>query len=97
MPFGTFKVSSITVASRWSVPVALRRQKWGASTDAIALCSIIVGEPDIAIDRIYYQIINAVEMPAKVVVQRELRVSGRGIQVGYSRSDDVRSISVATP
>jgi hypothetical protein len=55
---------------------------------------MIVGEPDIAIDRIYYQTINAVDTPAKIVVQRKLRVSGRGVQVGYSRSEDVRSISV---
>ena len=94
MLFGTSKVSLITTASRWPVPVALRRQKWGANADAIALYSIIVGEPDIAIDKIYYQIINAVEMPAKMVVQRELRASGGGVQVGYSRSDDGRSVSV---
>lgn len=96
MSFCTFKESSTTVASRWPVPVALRKQKWGASADAIALCSITVGEPDIAIDRIYYQIINAVEMPAKMVVQRELRASGGGVQVGYSRWDDGMSVSVAS-
>jgi len=34
-------------------------------------------------------------MLAKIVVQQELRVSGRDVQVGYSRSDDIRGISVA--
>jgi len=34
-------------------------------------------------------------MPAKIVVQRELRVSGRDVQVGYSWSDDIKGISIA--